>query len=323
MIRLLKCSVNNNLTLVLLTVLFTAILLQSCKNDKKQDQSKPVEVEKEKVVEIVTESMDFQMPDTITSGWNTFRYINKSPQVHFFLVEKYPEGKTIADAQAEVVPYFSSGMNFINEGDNEKAMDEFGKLPKWYQDVEFSGGSGLVSAGKTCETTLELQPGYYIVECYVKMSNGEFHTTMGMIDEFVVSEAQSGIIEPTADYAIELSRENGITFKDSIPSGKHTFSVTFNDQVQHENFVGHDINLVRLNEQSDLATLESWMNWANPKGLIEPAPENFTFLGGVNDMPAGSHAYFTETLKPGTYALISEVPNTRSKNMLKTFLITD
>jgi hypothetical protein len=63
------------------------------------------------------------------------------------------------------------------------------------------------------------------------------------------------------------------------------------------------------------------MNWIDPKGLIEPAPIGFTFLGGVNDMPTGSIGYFTSTLKTGNYALIAEVPNTSTKNMLKIFNI--
>jgi hypothetical protein len=49
----------------------------------------------------------------------------------------------------------------------------------------------------------------------------------------------------------------------------------------------------------------------------------FTFLGGVNDMPAGSIGYFTPTLEIGNYALIAEVPNASSKNMLKTFVVSN
>lgn len=304
-------------------VLPSFLFIQSCKNNKKEavKDSDTIEVEKEHVIEIVTKNMDFQMPDTIPSGWNIFRYKNQTPHTHFFLIEKYPEGKTLADAKSQVVPYFSSGLKQINEGNIEKAMVEFGKLPEWYSKVQFSGGSGLVSADKTIETAAKLEPGYYLIECYVKMSNGEFHTAMGMIDEFIVSDHTSGNEELTADFSIEISSHDGIVFKDSIPSGKHTFSVTFKDQIVHENFVGHDINLVKLDENASLEELESWMNWANPKGLIDPAPTAFTFLGGVNNMPSGSRGYFITTLEPGLYALVSEVPKTLSKNMLKTFKV--
>ena len=48
-----------------------------------------------------------------------------------------------------------------------------------------------------------------------------------------------------------------------------------------------------------------------------------TFIGGTNDAPAGSTQYFKVNLEPGKYALISEVPNTKAKGMLKTFTISE
>lgn len=307
-------------TLFLISV---STIFLSCKNDKKQAQPNIVELEKENVIEITTEHMDFQMPDTITSGWNTFRYKNLSPQTHFFLVDKYPEGKTSEDAKHFVAPVFDSAMKLITEGKTEEGFAEFSNLPEWFSQVVFVGGSGLLSPGKVGETMLHLKPGKYIVECYVKMSNGVFHTSMGMTKDLVVSEIDSGNTELTADIEINISSTDGIVFNDSIRSGKHTFSVYYKDQTVHENFVGHDINLVKLNENANLNELENWMNWADPKGLMEPAPASITFLGGVNDMPAESHGYFTATLEPGKYALISEVPQSLRKNMLKTFIVPE
>lgn len=306
-----------------LLILVAFVCVYSCKSDKKESKTEEVAIDLENVIEIITENMEFQMPDTIPSGWNTFRYKNLSPQTHFFVVEKYPEGKTLEDAKAEVIPVFSEGMKLINEGKQEQAMAEFGKLPEWYSQVTFLGGSGLLSGETTGETTLNLEPGTYLMECYVKMSNGVFHTTMGMIRDFVVSTDDSINLPPIADIDIEISSKEGIVFNDSITAGTHTFSVLYQDQIVHENFVGHDVNLVKLDEGAQEEVLEQWMNWADPKGLIEPAPAGFTFLGGVNDLPTGGTAYFTATLEPGTYALVSEVPNTIQKNMLKTFSVTD
>jgi hypothetical protein len=308
--------------ILLLSVSSTFLLIQSCKNDNKQAQPNIVKVEKENVIEIITKNMDFQMPDTIPSGWNTFRYKNLSPQTHFFLVDKYPEGKTSEDAENLVAPVFDSAMKLIMEGKTEEGYAEFAKLPEWFSEVVFVGGSGLLSPNQVGETTLNLIPGKYIIECYVKMSNGIFHTSMGMTKNLVVSEMDSGNKELMADIEINISSTDGIVFNDSISAGKHTFSVYYKDQIVHENFVGHDINLVKLNENADLKELENWMNWADPKGLIEPAPSTITFLGGVNDMPAESRGYFVATLEPGKYALISEVPETIRKNMLKTFVVS-
>ena len=298
------------------------LLVQSCKTDKKLEKNTTVEVVKDNVIEIITKNMDFQMPDTITSGWNTFHYKNLSPQTHFFLIDKYPEGKSSDDAKNLVAPVFERAMKLITEGKTEEGYAEFAKLPEWFGDVVFLGGSGLLSPNQMGETTLNLKPGNYIIECYVKMSNGMFHTSMGMTKDIVVTKIDSGNKALIPDIDISISSTDGIIFKDSISSGKHTFSVYFKDQIVHEHFVGHDINLVKFDENANLKALENWMNWADPKGLIEPAPSAITFLGGANDMPAGSIGYFTATLETGSYALISEVPNSLSKNMLKTFVVT-
>lgn len=315
----------NGLRPVTLFVLvpFCLMGLYACEFDKKQDHSDPIIVEKENVVEIITNNMDFQMPDTIKSGWNTFVYKNLSAQTHFFLIDKYPDGKTLEDAETLVVPHFENGMKLINEGKNEEGFAEFGKLPSWFSEVKFLGGSGLISPGLTAETMINLDPGYYLIECYVKMSDGVFHNAMGMLEELVVLDVNSGNKELEATENIDISSTEGIVFKDSILAGNHTFLVNYKDQIVHENFVGHDINLVKLDHNANLEVLEKWMNWADPNGLIDPAPEGFIFLGGVNDMPAGNKGYFTAMLEPGNYALISEVPNALSKNMLKTFTVYD
>jgi hypothetical protein len=308
--------------ILIISVSSTSLFMQSCKTDKKQEKSNIVEVEKENVIEIITKNMDFQMLDTIPSGWNTFRYKNLSPQTHFFLVDKYPDGKTSEDAENLVAPVFDSAMKLITEGKTEEGYAEFAKLPEWFSEVVFVGGSGLLSPNQVGETTLNLKPGKYIIECYVKMSNGVFHTSMGMTKDIIVTKTDSGNKELIADIDIIVSSADGIEFNNSISSGKHIFSVYYKDQTVHENFVGHDINLVKLDENANLKELENWMNWADPKGLIEPAPSAITFLGGVNDMPEGNIGYFTATLETGNYALISEVPNALSKNMLKTFVVS-
>ena len=180
-----------------LTSFFLFMGFQSCKTDKKQNVEEQKEEPVDNAVEIITEVMDFQMMDSISSGWNTFRYINKSKETHFFILNKYPEGKTIKDGEHEVGPVFQKGMDLINEGNLEEAYAEFGNLPEWYSNVVVHGGSGLVSPGHSSETTLKLDPGYYVVECYVKMANGIFHTSMGMVKELIVKEEDSNNSPPT------------------------------------------------------------------------------------------------------------------------------
>jgi len=307
--------------LLVVTVALTCI--QSCKSNNNQNNEYPVESEPENVIEIITEAMEFQMPDTISSGWNTWRYKNKSTQTHFILIDDYPDGITLDSVKHKVLPVFGDGMTLINEGKVEEGFAEFGKLPQWFSKVKWLGGVGMISPGHTAESTLKLDPGYYLVECYVKMNTGMFHTNMGMIKELFVSEKMSNLEEPSADFSIKISSDYGIVFDPPVNAGTYTFSVNYIDQITYDNFLGHDINIVKLEDEADLKDLEAWMDWRDPRGLIEPAPKGFSFLGGVNDMPEEGIGYFTVNLEPGKYALISEVPNASEKNLLKTFVILE
>lgn len=302
-------------------ILLFVMVSYSCKKNNTTSKNVAVDIPEDEIIEIVSNHMDFQMPDSISSGWHTFKYDNRSDETHFFLVDKYPEGISIENMEKEVGPVFQKGMDLIIEGKPEEGIEAFNQLPEWFFNVVFVGGSGLLSPKSSSLTTLNLEPGYYIIECYVKMPNGTFHSNMGMVKSLIVTSEVSKVTPAEPTNEILISSGEGIVVKDSVLGGKQIFSVYFKDQLVHENFVGHDVNLVRVTEGADISSLEAWINWAQPKGLISPAPEGFTFLGGVNDMPEGSKAYFEVDLLPGTYVLISEVPNARSKGLLKTFVV--
>lgn len=300
-------------------ILVACIACFTCKSEKK------VEIDYSKkdsnTIEIVTNLMDFQTVDTVPSGWNTFKYINKSTEPHFVLFDDYPEGKGEKEAKEVVSPVFEKGMQLIMEGEMEEAMTAFGELPEWFGEIVFVGGSGLISGGEENTFTLNLKPGNHVIECYVKMENGMFHTAMGMAKELWVTDKDSGNKPPEATINMSISSTEGINYEGEITKGWQTFSVLYKDQIVHENFVGHDINLIKLEDNANLEELEAWMNWSNPTGLMSPAPEGVTFLGGTNDSPAGSTQYFTVNLQPGNYAFIAEVPNTKTKGMFKQFII--
>ncbi|MCM8569281.1 hypothetical protein NE848_07815 [Gramella jeungdoensis] len=303
-------------------------LVAGCKSDKDKDEDKEMEetakADKKSsansgVFTITTRSMEFTIPsDTLPSGWNTIRYKNNSNEVHLILFDKYPEGKGIEDAHKEVIPPFQEGMDLINEGKMEEAQQAFGKLPEWFQEVEFTGGVGLLSPGTEAQSTIKLEPGTYIIECYVKMADGTFHS-LQMTEQVQVTETDSGMEPPEADYVIDIDATNGIQFDKNISAGKKTFQVNYGEQKVHEHYLQHDVNIVWVDEGANMAKLEKWVNWSDPKGLQTPAPEGFRFLGGVQEMKAGDKGFFTVDLKPGKYALISEVPESQGKGMLQTF----
>lgn len=282
---------------------------------------------KQNVVEVVTTHMDLQMPSEIPSGWTTFRYENNGHAPHFFVIEKMPEGKTYEDSKREIVPLFQDAMDYIVAGDVDNINKTFAALGaiEWYGDVVFSGGPGIVSEGNTALSTVYLEPGTYTIECYVKDENNVFHVSMGMIAGFTVTNEDNGYAEPKSTMEVNISSQAGITFDEKVRPGKQVIKVNFEDQATYAHALGHDVHLVKLSEIANISELSAWMNWSSPAGLLTPAPEGVTFLGGMQELPAEDYQSsigFIETrLEPGTYGFIAEVPDPLSKNMLKVFTV--
>lgn len=297
-----------------------AIFMLACKSEK--DKS-PMDEEPQVTnkISIVTQMMDFDGPDEIPSGWTTFEYINNSDDTHFFVLEKLPEGKTLEDSKREVIPVFIEGMDLINAGKSEDGFAAFGKLPEWFSDIIFMGGPGLISPKKKVETTLNLEPGYYVLECYVKMPTGQFHSALGMVAALTVTDENNNEEAPESTIQMTVSSEKGFEFENGITTGNHLIEVYFEDQKPHEHFMGHDVHLVKLTDNADLDELEKWMNWSDPDAFKTPIPDGVEFLGGTQEMPAGHTAYFKADLTSGTYAFIAEVPHASDKNMFTVFTL--
>ena len=306
---------------ILMAILISACL-SSCDSSKSKNDS-DTNANKAGTIDVVSKSLNFEVKDTVPSGWTTFVFHNESPNTHFFVLEKYPEGKTLDSAKKTVIPIFDVAMDSIMAGNNKAGMAEFANLPPWFNEVKFVGGAGLTAPGTTTQTTFKLNPGYYVMECYVKMPNGKFHSAMGMITDINVTDEDGGGTMPEATDEIEISADSGIVMPEKLMKGEHVFAVHFKDQKAHENFVGHDVHLVRLTDDFDVNKLNDWMNWINPTGLVSPTPEGMEFLGGTQEMPAASTAFFTANLTPGKYAFVSEVADPAKNNMLKTFTIAD
>ena len=276
------------------------------------------------VFEIVAVDRTFQAPDSAPAGWTTFRFSNASTMTHFAVVEHMPAGIGIEEQQKEAAPVFQDGLDLMLAGRAEEAAAKFGELPAWFGDIVFFGGPGLTAPGRTSQSTVYLEAGRYLLECYVK-TDGVFHsfnpdsTAYGMVHDFTVVGPPSSVPEPSADLTLTVSSEQGIELSGDPVVGEQTVAVHFADQTVYPNFVGHDVHLVRLADDTDVGAVVGWMDWTRPGGLQTPAPA--TFVGGLNEMPAGETGYFTVTLEPGRYAWIAEVPDADENGLLREFSV--
>ena len=175
------------------------------------------------------------------------------------------------------------------------------------------GGPGIVDAGMNAWVSMELEPGTYAMECYIK-EDGVFHTTLGMIRPLTVTSDTTDMSEPEANYELELTNfeyaEQG-----SLKKGWNTVAVHYKEHP--EIGLGNDVHLIEVADTTNMDEVIAWMNWMNIEGLESPAPAKF--LGGAQEMAVGETAYFKVKLDTGNYAWLSE--SAAARGMVKKFTV--
>jgi hypothetical protein len=130
------------------------------------------------VVDVTLEDYSFLAPPRLRSGWTTFRMTNNGEQPHFMLFWRLPDDKTFDEYAAEVSQPFQEEFDRFYAGEvsrDEMLENVVGRLPEWFGTVQGMGGVGLTSPGRTSETSVLLEPGDYVMECYVISPEGKFH----------------------------------------------------------------------------------------------------------------------------------------------------
>jgi hypothetical protein len=190
------------------------------------------------------------------------------------------------------------------------------------------GGAGFLAPGQQSATTVYLEPGTYIAECYVKSEGEQFHSYSEpgqprMLSMLTVTAEPSRAKEPRATMEVSISKpdQGGMEIEEQVRPGLHTVAVHFGEQQVYRHLLGHNAQLVRLENKSDalLADLGAWMDWTQIGAFTHGSPIGTQFVGGAMEMAGGSVAYVHVNLRPGDYAWIAEVPDPAENGMLKAF----
>lgn len=276
--------------------------------------ARPVDAQ---LVEITAIDYAFQAPATVPAGWNTIRFTNDGAEPHFVFMSRLPEGLTIADYETELSPAFSRGWKARLDGtasEEEALAMILGSLPSWFADLRMIGGPGFVAPGLTSEVMLDLEPGRYVLECYVKTADGQIHYMEGMIRPLEVTAPQPLVATPRPDIRVTLTNA-GMRVEGDLTAGRRVVAV--HAQENPDVGFGHSAHLARLEADTEIDDVVQWMNWLSIGGMRAPAPARF--MGGIHAMPTGETAYFTVNLEPGRYLFISEA--TAHLGMLHEFTV--
>jgi hypothetical protein len=153
------------------------------------------------VVNVKALDFKFDAPASIPSGTTTFRLQNTGKEPHHLWIVKLSDGKT--------------------PGDFNKAMKSWGsalKMPAWAIDV---GGPNTAGAGESAEGTMTLEPGTYMLVCWVPSPDGMLHVMKGMVKSMTVTGRPAAAFEPTADITMTMD-DYSFELSQPITPGRHT-----------------------------------------------------------------------------------------------------
>ena len=301
----------NSRSIAILTILM--VVFFSCKSDKKEPPivNDIIEISTDNIIDVVAKDFTFQVDSIIPSGWSTFRMKNTGMMEHFFFLTKLPDTITFNDYVYGVGAAFGKSWNAYKDGKVDKggAYGILGaNLPAWYANATSMGGIGMISGGQVGITTMKLTPGNYVMECYIKAANGQFHSELGMINPITVTNEATKMEPPQPNAEVFLMNET-MELKGELLKGDNILAVNFKEHPAVG--LGNDIHLIKVDENTNMDDVTFWMDWLNIGGLTSPGPA--IFMGGAHEMPVGYIAYFNFNLESGIYALVAETPIGRNK----------
>lgn len=221
------------------------------------------------VVTVIAKEYSFEAPAQIPAGLTTIRLVDEGKELHHVQLVKLEDGKTFEDfAQAVKHP---------------------GPPPTWA--VEDGGPNPPRPGGGIAEVTQVLEPGNYVLACFVPSADGMPHIAKGMMRPITVTPASAAsATEPVADIVMTLN-DYGFELSKPLTPGKHVI------RIENAGQQAHELVLARMAPGKKAADLARWVEKMAGPPPAEP-------LGGIAGIHPGGHGYITVDLTPGNYGFL-------------------
>jgi uncharacterized cupredoxin-like copper-binding protein len=234
----------------------------------------------------------FSGPDTLPAGVTTLEIVNQGQDLHHIQVIRLVEGKTSEDFQ-------------------QALKSDPGRLPKWAVHV---GGPNAIVPGERASATTKLEPGTYVLVCWIPDKRNIPHVALGMVKPIRVVGALADTAKlPNSD--LEITEADFIfLIPAAISPGKHNIYVRNNGTQVHE------VLLVQLAPDTSILDFAR----AFEPGAFAPPPGKP--VGGITGLEPGAEGVFAAQFISGKYGLICFFPDERgmphfSRGMMTEFTV--
>lgn len=256
-------------------VAFTANACSTSQAAEKSDSTAVATAAAPNVLVVKTSDYAFDAPDTVRAGITTIRLVtNAGREMHQVGIIRLDSGKTAANLLA--------------------AMRTPGPMPKWAVEI---AGVNPPAPGQTAEADVVLEPGNYLLVCFVPSADGVPHVAKGMSRPLVVTGANVPAARLPADVEIKLT-DYAFRLSTPLTVGAHVIRVV-NAGAQT-----HEVMIFRLAPGKTAAQVTAWVDKMEGPPPGEP-------LSGVAGLGVGQSASFPLTLTPGEYGLICFIPDAK------------
>ncbi|MDZ7692164.1 MAG: hypothetical protein U5K69_13700 [Balneolaceae bacterium] len=253
------------------------------------------------VVEVRALDYAFIAPDSIPSGWVTFRMTNKGKETHYFQLSRLPEGRTYQEFLHTFAQPVDSLQQLLLAGkiDTTEAEQTVARItPDWVANGLFKnlgGGVANLAPGRTTQTTIKMEPGTYVMSCILKSPNRKTHASQGTESASYRKKENTDASPPEPDVTICTSGHE-VTTEGTLRAGKQTVAYHVDKSSAEMDDFYWSALLARIESDADVNELRQ----ANL--LQNPPPVDF--LGGLEYVAPGKTAYTELDLKPGRYAWV-------------------
>jgi hypothetical protein len=225
---------------------------------------------------IRTTDHKFAAPATVRAGFTTIEIVNDGADFHHAQMARLNPGVTTAQALAAL----------------RKGLEAFVPL------VTLVGGPGLVAPRGRERVSLTLQPGDYLLLCFVE-TNGVPHVASGMVKPLRVTGAVEA--RPAQVSGGEITLHD---FRVEFPKG---FDGRGTYRVVNQGAQPHEAIFFKLMPGKTVEDVRAFFTQQHPAGPPPAAP-----MGGVQAMSHGGVNYYQPQLPAGDYAVVCFVPDLAS-----------